>query len=317
MSMIRLCFALCLITLLFAPAWAGSSAQGGEREPIVVGSKIDTEGALLGRMLVAVLRAHDLEVVDKTEFGTTPIVRKAIKAGELDIYPEYTGNGAFFFDSVESDVWRDGDRAYKTVREIDAEQNDLLWLKPAPANNTWAIAVRRELAREHGLETLEDFAEFANSGGRIKLACCEEFVNREDVLPAFQEAYGFSLEGDQLLVFSGCNTAQTEQAAARGTSGVNFAMAFGTDGSLAALDLRVLQDTKGIQPVYQPAPLLRREVKQAYPELPSILRPVFQSLDQTTLQELNSRIAVQGRPAEKVAKQYLRNQGVLDGEGAP
>ena len=314
MTMPRLFLALSLIALLSAPTWGGI-AQAGEREPIVVGSKIDTEGALLGQMLVAMLRSHGLEVVDKTEFGTTPIVRKAIKSGQLDIYPEYTGNGAFFFDSVESDVWKDGDRAYAKVKELDAEQNDLVWLKPAPANNTWAIAVRRKLAQEQGLKTLEDFAEFANSGGRIKLACCEEFVNREDVLPAFQEAYGFSLDEDQLLVFSGCNTAQTEQAAARGTSDVNFAMAFGTDGSLAALDLKVLEDTKSIQPVYQPAPLLRQEVKQAYPDLPSILRPLFRTLDQETLQKLNSRIAVQGRPAEEVAKQYLRNQGMLDGEG--
>ncbi|MEF8824128.1 MAG: ABC transporter substrate-binding protein [Desulfohalobiaceae bacterium] len=312
----RLFLALSLIAFLFAPTWVGI-AQAGERDPIVVGSKIDTEGALLGQMMVTLFRSNGLEVVDKTEFGTTPIVRKAIKSGQLDIYPEYTGNGAFFFDSVESDVWRDADRAYATVKELDAEQNDLVWLKPAPANNTWAIAVRRKLALEHGLKTLEDFAEFAISGGRIKLACCEEFVNREDVLPAFQEAYGFSLEEDQLLVFSGCNTSQTEQAAARGTSDVNFAMAFGTDGSLAALDLKVLKDTKSIQPVYQPAPLLRREVKQAYPELPSILRPLFRSLDQETLQKLNSRIAVQGRPAEEVAKQYLRDRGMLDEEGAP
>ncbi len=316
MTMPRCFLALSLVALLFAPIWAGI-AQAGEREPIVVGSKIDTEGALLGQMMVALLRSNGLEVVDKTEFGTTPIVRKAIKSGQLDIYPEYTGNGAFFFDSVESGVWRDADRAYATVKELDAEQNDLVWLKPAPANNTWAIAVRRKLALEHGLKTLEDFAEFANSGGRIKLACCEEFVNREDVLPAFQEAYGFSLKEAQLLVFSGCNTAQTEQAAARGTSGVNFAMAFGTDGSLAALDLRVLKDTKSIQPVYQPAPLLRLEVKQAYTELPSILRPLFSSLDQETLQKLNSRIAVQGRPAEEVAKQYLRDRGMLDEEAAP
>lgn len=314
MCIMRRIFVLVVVAFLLLPVLAKGQAE--ERQPVVVGSKIDTEGALLGQMMLLLLRSRGLEVEDQTEFGTTPIVRKAIKSGQLDLYPEYTGNGAFFFDSVESEVWRDADRAYATVKELDREQNDLLWLQPAPANNTWAIAVRRELARKHDLTTLEDFAEFVNSGGRVKLACCEEFVNREDVLPAFQEAYSFSLQEEQLLVFSGCNTSQTEQAAARGTSGVNFAMAFGTDGSLSALDLRVLEDTKNIQPVYQPAPLIRQEVKQRYPEIPSILAPLFRTLDRETLQKLNSRIAVEGRPAEEVARQYLQEQGMLGAESS-
>ncbi|MCF8085762.1 MAG: ABC transporter substrate-binding protein [Desulfohalobiaceae bacterium] len=314
MCIMRRIFVLVVVAFLLLPVLAKGQAE--ERQPVVVGSKIDTEGALLGQMMLLLLRSRGLDVENQTEFGTTPIVRKAIKSGQLDLYPEYTGNGAFFFDSVESEVWRDADRAYARVKELDREENDLLWLQPAPANNTWAIAVRRELARRHDLTTLEDFAEFVNSGGRVKLACCEEFVNREDVLPAFQEAYSFSLQEEQLLVFSGCNTSQTEQAAARGTSGVNFAMAFGTDGSLSALDLRVLEDTKNIQPVYQPAPLIRQEVKQRYPEIPSILAPLFRTLDRETLQKLNSRIAVEGRPAEEVARQYLQEQGMLGAESS-
>jgi osmoprotectant transport system substrate-binding protein len=311
----RLMLALLLSFAVLLPPL--SQARGAERdEPVVVGSKIDTEGALLGQMMVLLLRSNGLQVVDRTEFGTTPIVRKAIKSGQIDIYPEYTGNGAFFFDSADPGIWKDADRAFATVKRLDAEKNGLVWLQPAPANNTWAIAARIDLAREHGLKTLEDFAEYAAQGGRIKLACCEEFVNRKDALPAFQEAYGFSLGEEQLLVFSGCNTAQTEQAAARGTSGVNFAMAFGTDGALSALNLRVLEDTRNVQPVYQPAPLLRKEVHRAHPEIGEILRPVFSSLDMQTLQDLNARIAVGGRPAKQVARQYLREQGMLEADSS-
>jgi osmoprotectant transport system substrate-binding protein len=287
------------------------TAFAGDKEPITVGSKIDTEGALLGKMILLLLKDAGLEAVDKTEFGTTPIVRKAIKAGQIDIYPEYTGNGAFFFQDVDPSIWRKPEAAYAKVKALDLERNGLVWLKPAPANNTWAIAVRRDVAEEHGLKTLEDFAELARQGGRIKLAGCEEFVNRADALPAFQKAYSFSLTSQQLLVFSGCNTAQTEKAAARGTSGVNFAMAFGTDGALSALDLRVLEDTKNVQPVYEPAPLVRREVMERSPRIEDILNPVFASLDLETLQSLNARIAVQGRPAEQVARDYLSKKGWL------
>ncbi len=307
--MFRLTGLFCLLSMCLL--LAVSPVQAEERDTLVVGSKIDTEGALLGQMMVQLFRAQGIQVEDKTEFGTTPVLRKALISGEIDVYPEYTGNGAFFFDSAEPGVWKQAEEAYATVKRLDRERNGLVWLQPAPANNTWAIAVGRDLAREHDLQTLEDFAAFANRGGRIKLACCEEFVNREDALPAFQEAYGFSLSEEQLLVFSGCNTSQTIQAAARGTSNVNFAMAFGTDGSLDALNLQVLQDTKNVQPVYQPSPLLREEIHQEYPELESILGPVFDSLDMETLQRLNSRIAVEGRPAEQVAEEYLRKNGFL------
>lgn len=297
---------LMVLVLLCPAAMAGKSA-----DTIVVGSKIDTEGALLGKMMVLILREHGFQVTDKTQFGTTPIVRKAILTGQIDMYPEYTGNGAFFFKDAEASVWKKSEAAYRTVKELDRRQNGLVWLKPAPANNTWAIAVRRDVAEQHSLGTLEDLARFVRQGGRVKLACCEEFVTRADALPAFQKAYDFKLTDDQLLVFSGCNTAQTEKAAARGTSGVNFAMAFGTDGSLAALNLQVLGDTKQVQPVYEPAPLVRQAVFEAHPRLAELLNPVFGSLNLERLQELNARIAVQGVPAERVAKEYLTSQGFI------
>jgi osmoprotectant transport system substrate-binding protein len=159
---------------------------------------------------------------------------------------------------------------------------------------------------------MEDIGPYIEEGGRFKLAASEEFVSRPDVLPAFEEAYDFSLSDDQLLVFSGGNTATTIQAAARERDGVNAAMAYGTDGQLSALGLVVLDDTLGVQPVYQPAPLVRQEVVAEYPELRELLNPIFEGLDRETLQALNSAIAVEGRPAPQVAEEYLTEQGFLD-----
>jgi osmoprotectant transport system substrate-binding protein len=266
---------------------------------------------LLGRMIILALKNNGFETVDKTEFGPTPIVRKAIITGEIDIYPDYTGNGAFFFGGQDPSIWKDFDRAYAKVKELDYEKNSLVWLPPSPANNTWALAVRGDLAEKHDLATLGDFAEYVNRGGDVMLAACEEFVTRGDALPAFEKAYGFDIEDSEMIVFSGCNTAQTEKAAARGTSGVNTAMAFGTDGALAALGLKVLEDTKHVQPVYAPAPVVRDSVYEKYPEIEKILAPVFESLDQATLQRLNSRIAVGGEAAEKVARDHLESKGFI------
>ncbi|MDD4302922.1 MAG: glycine betaine ABC transporter substrate-binding protein, partial [Sphaerochaeta sp.] len=180
-----------------------------------------------------------------------------------------------------------------------------------PANNTWAISVRGDLAESESLEILDDLASYVNAGGHFKLATSEEFVSSEAALPSFEKGYGFSLDESQLLVFAGGNTTLTEQAAASGQEGVNAAMAYGTDGQLAALGLKVLTDTKNIQPVYAPSPIIRSEVLEQSPEIATLLEPVYQSLDLETLQLLNSRIAVEGQPARMVAENYLKEKKFL------
>jgi osmoprotectant transport system substrate-binding protein len=278
---------------------------------VVVSSKIDTEGGVLGNVILQVLQANDIPTQDRLQLGGTPIVREAIVAGEIDIYPEYTGNAAFFFGEAESEVWKDPEAAYQRAAELDKEANDIVWLDPASANNTWAIAVRSDLAEEHGLETMSDLGEYIAGGGEIKLAASSEFVNSPAALPGFQEAYGFQLAPDQLVTLSGGDTAATIAAAARQTSGVNAAMVYGTDGGIAPSGLTVMQDDKNVQPVYQPAPIVRAPVLEQYPQLPELLNPVFEQLDLETLQELNGRVQVGGEPAGAVAEDFLTREGLL------
>ena len=303
-----------LLFLVLGASFAFAAAGGGEMEPktpVVVASKIDTEGALLGQMIVKLLEANGIPTEDRTEFGPTDVIRKAIAGGEIDIYPEYTGNGQFFFSSNEPEIWKSVSAGYEKVKELDYAANNVIWLTPAPANNTWAIAVRRDLAEKEGLTSLADLADYANRGGEIKIACSEEFASSPAALPAFEATYGFKLEKDQLLILAGGNTAQTEKAAAEQTDGVNFAMAYGTDGSIAAFNLRVLEDTMEVQPVYQPAPIIREEVLEMYPDIESILKPVFLSLDLVKLQTLNGKIVVEGQDAGAVAEEYLRANNFL------
>ncbi len=168
---------LVLITVVCLTfACLGQTVQADQKKVLTVGSKIDTEGALLGQMILLMLEDNGLAVKDKTEFGPTPIVRKAIMAGEIDIYPEYTGNGAFFFSDQDAGIWKNRDQAYERVKTLDYKKNKLVWLTPAPADNTWALAVREAFAREHNLTTLGDLARYVNEGGTIKLAACEEFL---------------------------------------------------------------------------------------------------------------------------------------------
>lgn len=306
---LRAILILALITVVAGCSKAGAPAA--TKGPIVVGSKIDTEGSLLSQMIILLLRDKGFQVVDKSQFGATPIVRKAIASGEIDIYPEYTGNGAFFFEGTDPGIWKDAQKGYDEVKRLDKEKNNIVWLQPAPANNTWAIAVPKSLADKEGLKTLDDLAAYANRGGYLKLIGSEEFVTSPAALPAFQKAYGFTLRRDQLVTVSSGDTAQTEKAAAEGTGGVNAAMAYGTDGSLSALGLVVLADPRGVQPVYEPAPTVRGPVFQKYPEIASIIDPVFKTLTLETLQTLNARIAIEGQNPADVAADHLKSNRFL------
>jgi osmoprotectant transport system substrate-binding protein len=287
---------------------AASAQAAGDK--VVVGSKIDTEGSLLGNMILAVLDHAGIPTENKISLGPTKIVRTALLAGEIDIYPEYTGNAGFFFNVDSDPAWKNAEAGYQKAKELD-QANKIVWLAPAPANNTWAISVRKDVADANKLATLDDFGKWVAGGGKVKLAGSAEFVESPAALPAFQTAYGFKLTADQLLVLSGGDTAATEKAAAEQTSGVNAAMAYGTDGQIAALGLVVLGDTKGVQPVYEPAPTVRADTLARYPKIKDLLDPVFQSLTLETLQQLNAKIAVDGLDAKKVATDYLTEKGLL------
>jgi osmoprotectant transport system substrate-binding protein len=257
------------------------------------------------------LQANGIETTDRIQLGATPVVRAAITAGEIDIYPEYTGNAAFFFEKADDPVWKNASDAYQQAKTLDYDANKIVWLTPSPANNTWAIALREDVATDNSLQTLTDFGKYVAEGGEVVLAASSEFVNSAAALPAFQTTYGFTLKPDQLITLSGGDTAATIGAAANQTNGANAAMVYGTDGGIAPSGLVVLEDDKGVQPVYQPAPIIREEVLKQHPEIEDLLKPVFEKLSLEALQELNGRVQVGGEPAKTVAQDFLKQNGFL------
>ena len=279
--------------------------------PVRVSSKLDTEAALLGTLVLILLKAGGIPTESRLRLGPTKILRSAILAGEIDLYPEYTGNGAFFFNQESNPAWKDPKTGYDLVRKLDGDQNHLAWLPPAPANNTWGIAVNAKAAEQNKLRTMEDFARWVSGGGQVKLAASAEFAESPAALPAFQSAYGFKLASGQLVVLAGGDTSATERAAAEETSGVNAGMAYGTDGAISALDLRLLEDTKHAQMVYEPCAVVRQPVLDAYPAIPGLLNPAFAALDGPTLRGLNAKIAVDGLAVDAVATGWLKEKGLL------
>ncbi|MEE1656713.1 ABC transporter substrate-binding protein [Microvirga sp. CF3062] len=289
----------------------GLAAMGAARADVVVSSKIDTEGSVLGNIILLALDANGIKTQDRIQLGATPVVRKALTAGEIDIYPEYTGNAGFFFNKADDPVWKDAAKGFETAKKLDYDANKIVWLDPSPANNTWAIALRKEVADANKLKTMSDFGQWIAKGGKVVLAASAEFVNSEAALPAFQKTYDFRMKPEQLIVLSGGDTAATIKAAAEQTNGANAAMVYGTDGGIAPSGLVVLADDKGVQPVYAPAPIVREAALKENPKIAEILKPIFASLDLVTLQGLNARVQVGGEPAKAVAMDYLKSKGFL------
>lgn len=287
---------------------AGCEASAAGRA-VVVASKSDTEGVLTGNLIALTLAHLGIPIERKLGLGPTLIVRSALLSGDVDVYPEYTGNGAFFSNTETDPAWKHSDGAFDTIRRLDAARG-LAWLDRAPANNTWLIAVRGDLARREGLSSMADFAG-AVGRGTIKLAASTEFVESPAALPSFEAAYDFRLGLDRIISLPGGDTSVTARAAAQGISGVNAGMVYGTDGTLSALDLVVMSDPLGAQIVYEVAPVIRAEALDRYPAIRPALARVFAGLDAPTLRVLNARITVDGEVAEAVARRYLDLSGLL------
>ncbi|MDZ7706073.1 MAG: glycine betaine ABC transporter substrate-binding protein [Trueperaceae bacterium] len=305
---------LAAATLLGGLAWA-------QENPIRVGSKQFTEQIVLGKMIVLALRDAGYDVTDNTNLGGTAVNRDALEQGEIDVYPNYNGTAisnwyrdiAWAEESIAENASGNGYLSYATVSSLDAAIFDLVWLHPAPANNTYVIAVRTDFAEENGLVTAADLADYVNAGNFFKFATNDEFANRPDGLPAFEETYGFNLTEDQLLVIAGATPAQTAQALAQGSNDVNGAMVYGTTGSLVAYDFTLLEDPQGAQPVFQPTPVFRGEVIRANPEIAGVLNPIFATLTNDIIQGLNARVDVDGENPEAVAQSYLEENGFVGG----
>jgi osmoprotectant transport system substrate-binding protein len=287
------------------------SAMPVAEAQVVVSSKIDTEGGVLGNIILDVLKAHGIRTTNRIQLGTTPVVRKAIISGAIDIYPEYTGNAAFFFNRPDDPAWKNAQAGYELAKKLDYDANKIVWLTPAPANNTWAVALRKDVADQNHLVTFSEFGKWVTAGGTVKLVASAEFVNSAGALPSFEKTYGFTLKPDQLIVLSGGDTAATIAAAANKTNGANAAMVYGTDGGIAPSGLVVLEDDKHVQPVYEPTPIIRASTLKQHPEIAGLLQPVFEKLDLVTLQTLNGQVQVGGEPAEGVAEDFLKKNGFL------
>ncbi|PTQ79796.1 osmoprotectant transport system substrate-binding protein [Trichococcus patagoniensis] len=307
-----------LVLVLSVLSACGSSIDKDNNEaknsddPIVLGSFVDTEGGILGNMVLLALEENGYTITDKVQFGTPDVQRNALLQGELDIGIDYTGNGQYYSEGFEEEVWGDIEEGYNSIKTYDEENNGLTWLEPAKANNTEMLAVKREFAETNNLKTLEDFADYVNNGGQVKFITSQLFAEKNMGLLGMEEGYGFKLQPDQLIMLPHGNTAETISALANGTDDVNVALVYGTDGSLPDLDLVVLEDPLSIPPVFEPSVVIRSEILEKYPEIKDVIENTFKTLTLENLQNMNKKVIVDGLSPKDVAKDHLIEEGILE-----
>lgn len=307
-----------LALLLIALMSVMSASTFAQSTPTVrVGSELFTESIILAQMIRVALEDAGIPTQDNTQLGGTDTNRSALVNNITDVYVEYTGTALFnFFEDVswfnlEGINRTSSIETYSTVTQLDAVLNGLVWLRPAIGSNAYGLVVTRSFAEANALSTMSDFADYVNEGGAVLLVSNEEFAARPDGLPVFEAIYGFDLEGAQMLVINEATTALAQQAVSTGVNGINVGMAFTTDALITAYDLVLLEDDLGAQPLFQPAPVFRREVLETYPEIIGILNPIFATLDNETLRTLNGQVDIDGKTPEEVALNYLLEKGFI------
>jgi osmoprotectant transport system substrate-binding protein len=272
---------------------------------IVVGSKEFTEQIILGQIAVLALQDAGYEVDDQTNLGGTSVNREALLAGEIDMYWEYTGTAWMAFLGHEEPI-TDPDECYDKVKAEDAG-NDLVWLAMAPFNNTYTLMMKQATGQELGIKSISDLAAYINGGGDASLCTDQEFYARPDGFKGVEELYGFQFNEDQVIMMDPGLTykaLQDDQC----TTGMGFA----TDGRIAAFGFFNLEDDKQFFPVYNPAPVVRKEIMDQYPGIATVLNPVAQALTTEKMMELNKRVDIDEEDPVDVACDFLMSEGLVD-----
>jgi len=274
---------------------------------IGVGGKEFTEQLVLCELTALLLEEQGATVDRKCGISGSATVRAALQSGDIDMYWEYTGTGWISYLG-ETDPILDPYELWLAVDERDQAENQITWLDPAPANNTYAVAVKTELGDQLGISSISDYADLANSDASMASFCgAAEFFARNDGWPGLQETYGFSLprgEVSELAYGAIFNAVESQNPC-------NFGEVFATDGRIAALGLTVLKDDRQFFTPYNPSVSVRSELLAQNSGLAELFAPVSAALTDTVLQQINAQVDVDGLTPEQVAKDWLTGQGFV------
>lgn len=282
------------------------SPMAGSDKKVVIAGKLGAEPEILINMYKELIENEsDIEVVLKPNFGKTTFLYEALKAGEIDIYPEFTGTVVTSLLSEQGDNLHDGyindaGRVYEHARDAIKKQDNLALLEPMKYQNTYALAVPAAFAKEKKLEKISDLIKVEDE---LQAGFTLEFNDRQDGRIGLEQLYGLSLNVKTM------EPSLRYQTIGEGT--INLIDAYSTDSQLKKYNLMVLEDDKHLFPPYQGAPLMRQETLKKYPALKKALDKLKGKITEEEMQDMNYQVDMEGKSPKAVAHNYLVKAGLI------
>lgn len=273
---------------------------------LIVGGKDYTEQLILPELASILLKQAGFNVTLKTGVGSV-IARKSLENAQFDLYYEYTGTAyTLYYEQNDTATMTVPEKVYGWVKNADAEK-DLIWLDPVKFNNTYTLMMNKSEAEKLGIKSISDLGVYvAENPDKLIFALDSEFWERPDGFKGIMKMYKFKLPPKQVKKMT---VGLTYQALKEGH--VNSAMGFATDGRIAAFGFVNLEDDKSFFPVYNPVPVVRKEVLDMYPEIQTILKPLADNLTTEDMQQLNMAVDVDHKAVNDVAMDWLKSKNLI------
>jgi glycine betaine/choline ABC-type transport system substrate-binding protein len=294
---LRIGFVGIVVVLVAVALFFGLSGGGGQ---IAVGGKDFDEQTIIGEMAAQLIEQKMGVTVERKFNLAVNLPVKLIRTGEIDLYLDYTGTG--YMDIL--DVTYKGEppkQIYEHVKRAYPREFGVEWLSPLGFNNTYTLTMRREHAKELGIEKISDLARHTD----LKAGFDPSFLDRADCYPGLKEHYGFEFnEAPRQLaigiMYKACRDGE-----------VDVIDAFATDGRIAKFGLKVLEDDKQFFPPYDAAFNVRAETLRRFPELRKTLELLAGQFTDEKMQQLNLEVSEGRRRAADVARGFLVEKGLL------
>jgi glycine betaine/choline ABC-type transport system substrate-binding protein len=286
------------IAILCGLCLTACSASNEKR--IVVGSKNFTEQVILGELIAQQIEAKtNLKVERRLNLGGTFVCHQGITAGELDIYPEYTGTA--FTAILKNKPIHNAQAVYQKVQQDYRQRFQLEWTEPLGFNNTFAIIIRGQDARKLKLKTLSQAAQYTP---QWRAGFGYEFAERADGFPGLAKTYNLRFAQTPLTMDLGLlYRALTDQQ-------VDLVAGNSTDALISSLDLAILQDDKGYFPPYEAAPVVRQQILEKYPALRQPLQALGGKISEAEMQKLNYQIDGKKQDVKQVVQAFRQSKGL-------
>lgn len=297
----KICAVILSIIISCTMLTACSNSQSEKNNTIKIATKPMSEQFILAEMLKILIEDNtDLNVeITKGIGGGTSNIHPALLNGEFDMYPEYTGTG-WSFVLKEKNIPSD-DELFTNLSKKYEDEYDLKWVGLYGFNNTFGLAVRKDIADKYNIKTYSDLSKYSSD---LVFGAEYDFYERDDGYDSLCESYEFnfkeSVDLDIGLKYNSINSNK-----------IDVMNVFTTDGQLSQSNVVLLDDDKNFYQTYYCSTVVRNDVLEKYPQLESILMKMDNVITSNEMARLNYLLEGKNEREEKIARDFLIDKGLI------